>query len=244
LPPADAADYSFQPDDGWVETPVLVGALLTAARRAGASLHWPVAVERLHLEQGRVAGVVLAGRVEPAELVIDCGGPAAGELLAPLGLAVARRRSPGLQVITEPAPLALARIVHAPGLYLRPDGGGRILLGSTEIDAELGDLPPATAALDPVDPRCQELLGRGQAVLPWLAGARLVVARVGWRPMPADGLTAAGPLPDLPGYYLAFTHSGVTLGPLLGRLIASELATGQVPPLLAPFRPARLTSRP
>jgi glycine/D-amino acid oxidase-like deaminating enzyme len=43
----------------------------------------------------------------------------------------------------------------------------------------------------------------------------------------------------IPGYFEAVTHSGVTLGPLLGRLLAQTVATGQTDPLLAPFSPDR-----
>jgi glycine/D-amino acid oxidase-like deaminating enzyme len=35
------------------------------------------------------------------------------------------------------------------------------------------------------------------------------------------------------------THSGVTLGPLIGRLLAQEILTGEVEPVAAPFRPDR-----
>jgi len=35
------------------------------------------------------------------------------------------------------------------------------------------------------------------------------------------------------------THSGVTLGPLLGRLLADEIVRGAPSAMLAPFRPDR-----
>jgi len=35
------------------------------------------------------------------------------------------------------------------------------------------------------------------------------------------------------------THSGVTLGPLLGRLIADEIVRGTPSAMLGPFRPDR-----
>jgi glycine/D-amino acid oxidase-like deaminating enzyme len=35
------------------------------------------------------------------------------------------------------------------------------------------------------------------------------------------------------------THSGVTLGPLIGRLLAREILTSEVDPLIAPFRADR-----
>jgi glycine/D-amino acid oxidase-like deaminating enzyme len=48
-----------------------------------------------------------------------------------------------------------------------------------------------------------------------------------------------GGLSGIPGYYEAVTHSGVTLGPLVGRLLAREILAGDVDPLIAPFRPDR-----
>jgi glycine/D-amino acid oxidase-like deaminating enzyme len=58
--------------------------------------------------------------------------------------------------------------------------------------------------------------------------------------MPADGRSAIGPVPGLSGYYLIFTHSGVTLGPLLGKLAAAEILGGHEVAQLTPFRPDRL----
>jgi len=49
-------------------------------------------------------------------------------------------------------------------------------------------------------------------------------------------------VPGVEGLYLAATHSGVTMGPLLGRLIAREVLTGRTDARLASFRPARLVA--
>ncbi|MER6985013.1 FAD-binding oxidoreductase, partial [Streptomyces carpinensis] len=67
--------------------------------------------------------------------------------------------------------------------------------------------------------------------------------RVGQRALPADGLTVAGFLGDNARIYTVATHSGITLGPLLGRLAAQELLTGDPEDLLADFRPERLIGR-
>jgi glycine/D-amino acid oxidase-like deaminating enzyme len=63
------------------------------------------------------------------------------------------------------------------------------------------------------------------------------IARVliGIRPVPADEHTIAGRLPGWDNVFVAVTHSGVTLGPLLGRLLAEEITTGRRDPLLADF---------
>jgi glycine/D-amino acid oxidase-like deaminating enzyme len=64
---------------------------------------------------------------------------------------------------------------------------------------------------------------------------------VGVRALTADLLPAVGPLSD--GVYTAVTHSGITLAPALGELVAAEVLGRAEEPLLAPFRPDRLTRR-
>ncbi len=64
------------------------------------------------------------------------------------------------------------------------------------------------------------------------------------RPVPGDGLPAAGP-GCLPGLRVAVMHSGATLAPsvaaMLTAMLADEMQSGLVSPLLAPFRPARFS---
>jgi glycine/D-amino acid oxidase-like deaminating enzyme len=59
------------------------------------------------------------------------------------------------------------------------------------------------------------------------------------RPIPGDHLSAIGPVPRTSGYYLAVTHSGVTMSPFLGAAVADEVVRGKQRRELADFRPAR-----
>ena len=68
---------------------------------------------------------------------------------------------------------------------------------------------------------------------------RLVSVRVGRRPMPADGSPVIGPLPGTVGGYLAVMHSGVTLAPSVGRLVAAEVTRGVEAEELRDLRPSR-----
>jgi glycine/D-amino acid oxidase-like deaminating enzyme len=61
--------------------------------------------------------------------------------------------------------------------------------------------------------------------------------------MPSDRLPIVGPLSWLEGLYMAVSHSGVTVAPALGRLVADEVATQAPDGLLAPFRPGRFAER-
>jgi glycine/D-amino acid oxidase-like deaminating enzyme len=48
-----------------------------------------------------------------------------------------------------------------------------------------------------------------------------------------------GPLAEVAGYHVAFTHSGATLGLITGELLAEEIVSGRPSPLLEAFRPSR-----
>jgi glycine/D-amino acid oxidase-like deaminating enzyme len=64
-------------------------------------------------------------------------------------------------------------------------------------------------------------------------------ARVGVRPMPKDGLPIIGPLARAPSMYVAATHSGVTLGPKFGDLIARAVSLDEPQKDLDLCRPGR-----
>jgi glycine/D-amino acid oxidase-like deaminating enzyme len=66
---------------------------------------------------------------------------------------------------------------------------------------------------------------------------------IGPKPVPGDGEPVLGPLGDVRGLYVAFTHSGATLAMIIGELLAYEITTGEPHPLLAPFRPDRFSAR-
>jgi glycine/D-amino acid oxidase-like deaminating enzyme len=48
-----------------------------------------------------------------------------------------------------------------------------------------------------------------------------------------------GRLPSAPNAYIAYTHSGVTLAPMIGEMAALEIATNEQVEILAPYRPDR-----
>jgi glycine/D-amino acid oxidase-like deaminating enzyme len=123
-------------------------------------------------------------------------------------------------------------------VHLRPDAGGGLVLGADDVDA------PAAEARSPaaLDELAALLLARAARVLPAAGGVKVVDRRVGVRPMPADRHTIAGRVPGFDNAWLVATHSGVTLGPLLGRLIAHEIAGGPPHAALGPFRPERFAA--
>ena len=149
-------------------------------------------------------------------------------------------RRPGLLVDTPPVgPYRLVRHVLYTGdnaLHLRPNPSGGLLIGSEDADPE--DETPAD-----VPERTRALLARARAIVPGLGGGAPLDAfaaecsvRIGIRPVPADDRTIIGPAPGVRGLYVIATHSGITLGPYLGRLAAAEITQRAAPAELGPFR--------
>jgi glycine/D-amino acid oxidase-like deaminating enzyme len=220
-------------DEAGIDGPLLAARLSELATRHGAVPRFRSELTAIERAAGRVRGVRLAnGERIAADLVVNCAGPAADRVAALAGRRLPLAPTRGLIVRVSGAADAVGRVLHAPRLHLRPDSGGLLMLHHDDADAAIaGGEPPQRWA--------RALLERLPEYVPNAGAARLSRWSVGVRPIPADERTSAGLLPDLPGYAEIVTHSGITLGPLLGRLVADEILDGTIDPLLAPFRPER-----
>lgn len=232
---ADAEGVAYYPAEGWLDAPRLVRTFVNRALAEGAEVWRGSPVRSLRRDGDRIAAVETDRGEISADQVLVCVGIHTPDLLEPLGVTLPVNRVAGLLAVTTPLAERPHRVVHAPGLHLRPDPGGGLLLGADDIDAL------TTEATPPGEPPAYAtpLLERLTAVYPPARGARLASVRIGVRPIPADGLTAAGPLPGIANGWVIVTHSGITLGPLLGALVAAEMLGGAPDPRLASFRPAR-----
>jgi glycine/D-amino acid oxidase-like deaminating enzyme len=231
---------AYFPDEGWVDTTVYVHAMVASAMRDGARVRAGTAVRELRRAGDRVIGVRdESGETYDADVVVNCAGRWAGAVGASAGLGVPLSPNQSLLAITPPALTRLQRVVHATDCQFRPDGGGRVMVQADGID----DAVTAAGACEPPANLAADLVRRAARWLPGLAGLDAETARIGIRAMPADGHSIVGPQGGVAGYYVAVTHSGVTLAPFLGRVIAEELLRGRPDPRLASFRPDRFSAR-
>ncbi|WP_419995825.1 NAD(P)/FAD-dependent oxidoreductase [Streptomyces boninensis] len=233
--PDDAA-VLFYPDEAWVHGRHLVGRLVDeAVASGGAELRTGVAVRALGAgADGRIRTVALAdGSSLDVDAVVNAAGPGAAVVAELVGRRLPMCREPGIVARIDCAELPVHRAMHAPHIEIRPDGDASLAAHSREIDA-LIDSGEAAAEL------ARLLHESARRVLPGLDDAsRVTGARVINRPIPADGFPSVGAVPSVPGYYEAVSHSGITLGPVLGRLLAAEILSGTRAELLADFRPER-----
>jgi len=160
-------------------------------------------------------------------------------------LKVPLRAAPGILAWTTPQPRLVNRIVVAPGVHFRQFPDGRILVGEDDgppagpTHAHLASGPQDFPADDFRALHGAQLLRMGSKYLPALADAEVHETTLGWRPMPKDGWPIVGFAESNRDVYVAVTHSGVTFGPLLGQLIATEILDGVAVELLSPYRLGR-----
>jgi glycine/D-amino acid oxidase-like deaminating enzyme len=222
--------------EGYVEVVPMVAALLAAARHRGATVLSGQRITALIRSGHRVHGVETAsGQRLEGDVLIDCAGPAAGDVARLAGVEIPVGREPGRLIYTAPVATTLRRLVHAPGVHFRPDGAGRIVLAERAHDQVVDEGARESApGWAPADSLAQVVRH-----LPCLQGARVEAVRIGVRPMPADRLPIVGGVSGIDGFYVVVSHSGVTLGPLWGRVVAAEVLRNERDPRLAAFRPER-----
>jgi glycine/D-amino acid oxidase-like deaminating enzyme len=235
---AEVDGVAYHPRDAWVDAPRVTQAFVNRALAEGADLWRGARVRLLRRDWDRiVAAVTDRGEIQ-TERILLCAGTGIPDLLAPLGVRVPVGRVPGLLAVTSPLAQQPGHIVYAPGVHLRADVDGGLRIGADDVD----ELTTDDTSPDPIPPFAGRLLERARAVFPAAEGAEIVRVHIGVRPMPGDGLTIAGPVPGMSNLWVLATHSGITLGPLLGRLIAEEMAGGAPDARLALFRPGRFVS--
>jgi glycine/D-amino acid oxidase-like deaminating enzyme len=231
------APVAYFPEEGWLDPVVYAHAMLSAAqRRHGANVICSARVVDLVMAGDRVTGVRVAdGTRYEADTVVNCAGRWTNEATRDAGLHLPLASTVGFLVLTPPVAASLGRVVRSSVINARPDGAGRLMLHWNPTDAALS----LDAQLSPSMPEARELMRRARRLLPSIGEVEAEAVRIAIRPIPADHFSAVGPLPRTSGYYIAVTHSGVTMSPFLGAAVADEIVGGRQRPELAEFRPAR-----
>jgi glycine/D-amino acid oxidase-like deaminating enzyme len=243
----DGAPVVFYPDEAWVHGRNLVGRLVGQAVAAGAERRFGTAVR--NIDTGADGGVRTLGLSDGSRLdvdiVVNAAGPDASHVAGLVGRHLPMRREPGVITRIDCAQVPIHRVVHAPRIAMRPDGDASMVLHSSEIDAlidtlgNLGNLDNTDNTDEDPAELARLLHASARRALPELGDSRIAQSRVAHRPIPDDGFPSVGAVPSVPGYYEAVSHSGITLGPVIGRLLAAEILSGTRDEPLAGFRPER-----
>lgn len=220
-------EHAFLAEAEGVADPDTIAAAFLA--RSGAELV-TARVAAVETAGGRATGLRLTGGGSiAADAVVLAAGAGTPALLAPLGAALPVTAVPGLILRTAPLPPLTRRVICAPELHLWQRDDGVVLAAEDYAGSD-----PAEA-----DALMATLAARIAALFPGAGPVRAAGHTLAARPMPEDDRPFAGPVPGIPGLHVCVSHSGVTLAPILGDLMAGEITGGAPAPMLAPFRPGR-----
>ncbi|MFF5989196.1 NAD(P)/FAD-dependent oxidoreductase [Prauserella flavalba] len=239
--PDDTTAIAHFPAEGYVRPDRLVQNLLADAVRHGAVLSIG---EVLSISDGpdRASVTLADATVHTADRVVLAAGRWTDDLAARSGIDVPMitdtgRGSPiiGLLGYVRSPALDIGCVVHTPRLNLRPGAGLPVVVQALDLNPDVDpSRPPA-----PGSEIATAITRRLTALLPDPAQTPDIDLRVGLRALPADGNTIAGYPAEHARTYCLASHGGITLAPLLGRLVATEIVTGESQELLKPFRPSR-----
>jgi glycine oxidase len=233
-----AVGGKLAPEDGALETDVLLKALLASATRHGAELTRGVHVDEVVIEGDAVVGVRADGGMIKAGAVVLAAGAWSGRIEGlPRPLSVEPIRGQMIAVdwpADEPPAIVYSRsgyVIHS---------AGEALVGTTMehsgFDSAVTDEGIATV---------QDVM---RTVYPGLDGATINRRWAGLRPCSPDGHPIVGRDADTEGLWYATGHgrNGVLLAAITGEIIAQLFTDAPIEYEINPIDPARYwkTNRP
>jgi glycine oxidase len=140
------------------------------------------------------------------------------------------------QVVTAlpgTVPHNMQHTVYANHAYIIPGEDNALMLGSTSVRSGFDTRPTLKGITDIVASTAQ--------MMPGILDAEFQHTWCGLRPTTPDYFPILGRLPQWDNVFAATGHykNGVLLTPITGRVMASEIAGGDVSPLITHYRPER-----
>src|SRR6266511_416434 len=230
--PGPTAAAAHWEDEGQADPVGATELILAQAVKAGARVEFPAEVTGLDLQDQKLRAVrTTKGDIEADVLVIACGADTA-RVAAMAAINVPLRDAPGVLVHVPPQPRLVEHVILSPLGNIKQKVDGRIVTG---IDFGAGGGDDSREA-------GERFLKNIAAVLPPLGRLSVEKMTKGYRPMPQDGRPIVGFPAGRSDIYVTVMHSGVTLGPLVGRLAALEILDRVQVDLLSPYRLERFKS--
>ncbi len=235
LPELEAAPVTgaiYRPHVGYHRPRALAREFLARAADRGATIETDAPVEHLLVEDDRLAELVVDGTSIQPTAAACAAGPWNPELLrnAGIDLPTYHTMAPILKVDPPTTPVhRLPIVTHAEsGVYVRGHEDGTVLVGHIPPDPDSDrELDPAEVGDAVPDDLRREMWRVLEELLPTLAEGEVVDEWVGVRSHTPDGNPIAGWTPVGGLAIAAFDSSGIQLAPAVGRIVATQLATGE-----------------
>ena len=246
----DSALYCI--DDAWLDVETYLSFVKKQLTRYSVEVCEDTEATKLTLDEtGRVNGIETTNGHYSTENIVIATGSAFSTTLAeltdypPYENRFPMQTAPGLllripeSAISEPL-TCVTYINNSDGLHFRPMKDGGCLAGSDYTDG----LVSFSQDEESQERAADHLL---EAVKDYVPGINPQIFindcywGIGVRSVPLDDQSILGPIEGSDGLILACTHSGITLAPIIGKLISEYLADNEIPDQMQPFLFKRFT---
>jgi len=229
------AAAAYEPESGYADPAATTTAYAQRAKDLGAHLQLGTRVQSLLIERDRITGVNTGKGAFQADVVVVAAGPWTPLITETVGIELPIKTSRH-QVATYRRPDELERhmvfAAFADEVYIRPETGGLMLVGSIEPEEASNEVPDPDSFNERVDfdivadfsdrvARRYPLMEQGTTAGGW---ASLYDITPDWHPI-MDALPGAEGL-----YCVAGTSGhGFKLGPAVGEMMADLIINGEQP---------------
>jgi sarcosine oxidase subunit beta len=237
----DGSAVVYEPRSGYGSPHEVASSFARRFTELGGQLRQSTAVTAINTGGGRVRSVTTSrGEIEAAHVVI-AAGPWAGPVgrLAGLELPVTPSRE---QIVTlrptfdwSPTHPVTGDLLNE--VYLRPETGGLILVGSTRDTIDRGD--PDHYEDRPSAEHTTEVLTRLTRLMPGIASAAITGGWSGMYEVSPDWNPIMGTAAGVVGlhYAVGFSGHGFKLSPVVGILMAEQVLDGRARTIdITPYR--------
>lgn len=237
----------YDPLGGYSEPSEYIPAMKQRLLELGVDIREGGQVNGFEVKNGAVSGVITAGGVIQADVVVSTVYSWTRTLLKTIGLELAVKCFVHQRYVTEPlrSPIEIPAVNANPyGAYFRPALGGSLLAGLETIDREeytVDSLAFQLTELSTPPGLVAGLHQRLSPVLPSLDGVKFQDEKVGLLTFSMDGEPILGPLRNLPGLILglAFHSGGFAYNPGTGELLAEYVSEGRTSIDISSWSPDR-----
>ena len=230
---------SYTDSDGHVDPERVVDGCLSSVRRTGGLVHTNESVKSFIKSRDSISHVVTTKDTYECDSVVIAAGAETPKIAEMLGSKFQNIHSQGATVITDILSVPLFNSIAAMHSPRDLDG---VLINSRQLTDGRVMIHGGTQSRSIADESIEDaemLIQETAKYLPSTRDLRVQEVRSALRPMPPDGLPVLGRLASTPNAYITYTHSGVTLAPIIGEMAALEIRTGVETEILTPYRPER-----
>lgn len=235
---------SFSEIDGHVDAVETVRALKSAAQEQGTTVRLAEPVTGLELKDG-IRAVLTDEDAYPCDVCVVAAGADSPDLAIFADVDIPMYHTFGATVVTSPAPSIFngPSVLHGPKNSEIPLAIRQFADGTTVLHGgSHGQMHDESYGQSDVE--VVRILEAAKQIAPGLSDVELLEARSARRPIPEDGLSVVGFADAVANLYVAVTHSGVTLAPLIGKMATIEIMDAQRVDILEPFRLGRFGRQP